>query len=173
MRFEVKHTFDATVDDVIAAMFDPALLPHLAQAMSTMRSIEPIDRTEDDATIRRRTRYTPEPLIKKVGPKEVPPGAMAWTEESRFDKRAKRLEFDNIPQVDTIRKLMINRGTITFRDLGGRTERTISGELTVKVFLLGKIAEKIIYGEAEKILNEEGRALQTFIQSRKKAAPAA
>ena len=50
--------------------------------MSTIQDIQPIERTEDDAQIRRRTRYTPVPLIKKVGPKTVPPGAMAFIEDS-------------------------------------------------------------------------------------------
>jgi hypothetical protein len=170
MKFELKHTFDAPVDAVIAAMFDPALFAHLKKNMSTMRDIQAVERTEDGSTIRRRTRYTPEPLIKHIGPKEVPPGAMAFIEDSRFDKQARRLEFENIPDMQTLRKLLVNKGTITFRDLGGgRSERTVSGELTVKVFLLGKIAERIIYGEAEKILNEEARALASFLATRKAA----
>jgi hypothetical protein len=167
MKFELKHTFDAPVDAVITAMFDPAVFEHLKQNMTTIKDIQPIERTEDAGTIRRRTRYTPVPLIKKVGPKQVPPAALAFIEDSRFDKGARRLEFDNIPDQSTLRKLLVNRGTITFRDLGGRTERTVAGELAVKVFLLGKIAERIIYGEAEKILNEEARALASFITARK------
>ncbi|HJZ85311.1 MAG TPA: DUF2505 family protein [Polyangia bacterium] len=168
MRFELKHTFDAPIDAVLAAMFDPGLFDHLKKNMSTIHDIQPIERTEDEGTIRRRTRYTPVPLIKRVGPKQVPPGAMAFIEDSRLDKRARRLEFENIPDLATLRKLLVNKGTISFRDLGGgRTERTVAGELTVKVFLLGKIAERLIYGEAEKILNEEARALAGFLTVRK------
>ena len=167
MRFELKHTFDAPIDSVVAAMFDPNLFDHLKSNMKTITKIEPLDRNEDDGTIRRRTRYTPVPLIKKIGPKTVPPGAMAFVEDSKFDKRAKRLEFENIPDMNTLRKLLVNKGSISFRELpGGKTERTVSGELAVKVFLLGKIAEKIIYGEAEKILNEEAAALNSFIKAR-------
>jgi Protein of unknown function (DUF2505) len=167
MKFELKHTFDAPVDAVIAAMFDPKLFDHLKANMKTIQAIDPIERTEDDGTIRRRTRYTPVPLIKKIGPKQVPPGAMAFVEDSRFDKRARRLEFENIPDMSTLRKLLVNRGTISFRDAGGgRSERTVEGELVVKVFLIGKLAEKIIYNEAEKILNEEASALHSFIKAR-------
>src|SRR5947207_2015192 len=123
MKFELKHTFDAPRDAVIAAMFDPALLDHLKKEMSTIREIQTLERNDDATSLRRRIRYTPEPLIKKIGPKEVPPGAMAWVEQSRFDKAAQRLEFENIPDMNTVRKLLTNKGTITFRDLGGRTER--------------------------------------------------
>ena len=167
MKFELKHTFDAPIDAVVAAMFDPKLFDHLKSNMKTIQGIDPIERNEDDGIIRRRTRYTPVPLIKKIGPKTVPPGAMAFVEDSKFDKRAKRLDFENIPDMNTLRRLLVNKGSISFRELpGGKTERTVSGELAVKVFLLGKIAEKIIYGEAEKILNEEASALASFIKAR-------
>jgi hypothetical protein len=170
MKFELKHTFDAPIDDVVAAMFDPALFEHLKQNMATLHDVKPLDRKEDATAIERKTRYMPEPLIKRVGPKEVPPGAMAFIEESHFDKGARRLSFENIPDVATLRKFLVNRGVITFRDLGGKTERTIQGELEVKVFLLGRIAERLIYGEAEKMLNEEAKALASFIANRKQAA---
>src|SRR5215510_9575292 len=129
MRFELKHTFDAPMGSVVAAMFDPKVFDHLKSNMTTITNIEPIERTEDDGVIRRRTRYFPVPLIKKIGPKTVPPGAMAFVEDSRFDKRANRLEFENIPDMNTLRRLLVNKGSISFRELpGGKTERTVSGE---------------------------------------------
>src|SRR5262245_12852179 len=110
MKFELKHTFDAPVDKVVMAMFDPTLFEHLqANMRRTMQKIEPIDRNEDAESIRRRTRYTPVPLIERIGPKKVPPGAMAFVEESRFDKRARRLDFDNIPDQSTLRRLLVNK----------------------------------------------------------------
>src|SRR5438045_1748976 len=104
MKFELKHSFDAPVEAVIAAMFDPTLLDYLPKHMTTLREVASLERNEDDRSIRRRTRFVPEPLIKKVGPKEVPPGAMAWVEESRFDKGSRRLDFTNIPEMGTVRK---------------------------------------------------------------------
>ena len=57
------------------------------------------------------------------------------------------------------------------RDLGGRTERTISGELKVTnlPFLLkplGGIAERIIYSNAENLLNEEAKVFGEFLKTR-------
>src|SRR5690349_8848295 len=108
MKFDLTHTFEAPVDAVIAAMFDPALFDHLKTNMTTIRAIEPLDRNEDATSVRRRTRFIPEPLIKKIGPKEVPAGAMAWVEESRFDKAHKRIEFENIADQPQVRKLLVN-----------------------------------------------------------------
>jgi hypothetical protein len=58
--------------------------------------------------------------------------------------------------------------------LGGRTERTISGELKIVnlPFLLkplAVIAEQLIYSEAQKLLNEEAQVFSQFLKSRQKA----
>ena len=68
-------------------------------------------------------------------------------------------------------KHLENSGTFSFRDVGGRTERTISGELKVTnlPFLLkplGGIAERIIYSNAESLLNEEAKVFGEFLKTR-------
>src|SRR6185436_13836152 len=120
----------------------------------------PIDRQEDANTIRRKTKYQPVPLIKKIGPKEVPPHWMAWIEDSNYDRRAHRMDFVNVPTTEKIRNLLENKGSMTLASAGpGKTKRTLSGELKVKVFLLGKIAEGMIHKQAVQILDEEAAAL--------------
>lgn len=165
MKFEISHTFDADMKTVIAAMFNDDLPAFLQQNMNTIIEIEPQSKETVGQTIRRRVRYLPQPLIKKIGPKEVPPRWMEWVEESEFDAASNRLSFTNRPSTQKIANLLINRGTMTFRESGGRTTRTVQGELTVKVFLLGKIAEKFIFKQAGAILDDEAAALKKFIAS--------
>jgi hypothetical protein len=167
MKFEIRHTFEAEMAAVEAALLDPELPAYLKQHMKLVTEIVPLERTEDGDRVRRRVRYVPVPLIKRIGPKEVPPGAMAWVEESSYDRRMHRMEFRNISEHPKLRALLDNAGTLTLRDLGaGRTERVVAGELRVKVTLLGRIAEKIIHGEAEKILGEEARVLADYVKAR-------
>jgi hypothetical protein len=164
MKFEVSHTFDADIDAVEKAIFDPALPAFLLKEMKLVTIIEPLDRQEDASSIRRKTKYQPVPLIKKIGPKEVPPHWMAWIEESTYDRRARRMDFVNIPTTEKIRNLLENKGSLTLTAAGpGKTKRTMNGELKVKVFLLGKIAEGMIYKQAAQILDEEAAALRKFI----------
>ena len=110
-------------------------------------------------------------MIKKVGPKEVPPEALAFVQESTLDRSGKKLSFRNVAEHPKVNKHLESSGTFTFRDMGGKTERTISGELKVVnlPFLLkplAVIAEQIIYSEAQKLLNEEAQAFSQFLKSR-------
>ncbi len=66
---------------------------------------------------------------------------------------------------------MENQGTFKFRDVGGKTERTISGQLKIigLPFLLkplAMIAEQIIYSNAEKLLLEEASVFGKFLAQR-------
>ena len=174
MRFDLKHTFDATVDQVIDGMADPGFPDFMKANMKMVSDMKPVDRREEGNTLRWSIRVVPVPLIKKVGPKEVPPEALAFVQEATLDRAAKRLSFKNNAEHPRVKKHLENSGTFTFRDVGGRTERTISGELKVVglPFLLkplAGIAESIIYSEAQKLLNEEAAVFSQFLKTRTKA----
>lgn len=174
MRFELKHTFDASIDAVIAGMADPGFPDFMKANMKLISNMTPVDRKESEGRLDWRIRVVPVPLIKKVGPKEVPPEALAFVQEASLDRAAKRLTFKNVADHPRVKKHLENGGTFTFRDVGGRTERTISGELKVVnlpfllKFLAG-IAEQIIYSEAQKLLNEEAHVFSQFLKSRQQA----
>ena len=171
MKFELKHTFDASVDEVIAGLSDPAFPDFMKANMKSISDMKPVDRKENGDRLEWKLRVVPVPIIKRVGPKEVPPEALAFVQESVLDRTAKRVTFKNVAAHPRVLKHLENGGTITFRDLGGKTERTISGELKVVglPFLLkplSGIAESIIYGEAQKLLNEEALVFAQFLKSR-------
>ena len=140
MKFEFKHIFDADLETVERAMFDERLAGYLQERCPSVIRIEPLERNDTDDAIERKVRYEPVPMIKKVGPKKVPPEAMIWVEESRYDRKRRQMTFDNVPAHAKVKKLMTNRGTIRLLRLGpGRTERIMEGELTEKVPLLGRV----------------------------------
>lgn len=167
MKFEYKHTFDVPVDTLIEAMFHPELPPVLTEKMTTVVSIEVLERQETEAEIRRRVKYTPVPMIKKIGPKTITPESMVWVEESTFDKGRRELTFANIPDHPKVRAQMTNEGKVTFQDLGGgRSERVMSGTLKIKFPILGRVAEGIIAKNARKMLDEEAEVLAEWMRER-------
>ena len=173
MHFELKHTFDAPIDEVIEAMTDPKFPEFMKQHMKLMTDIKPVDRKEEADRLSWKLRCVPVPMIKKVGPKEVPPEALAFVQESQLDRASKRLSFKNVAEHPRVNKHLENSGAMTFRDLGGKTERTTSGELKVTnlPFLLkplAVIAEKLIYSNAESLLNEEAKVFGEFLKTRGK-----
>jgi hypothetical protein len=172
MKFELKHTFESPIDSVIDAMIDPAFPDFMKAHMKLMSDIKPVERKEEGGRLSWKLRCVPVPMIKKVGPKDVPPEALAFVQESTIDRAAKRIDFKNIAEHPKVNKHLENSGAFTFRDLGGRTERTISGELKVVglPFLLkplAAVAERLIYSNAEDLLNEEAKVFGEFLKTRK------
>ncbi len=173
MKFSLTHTFDAPPSVVAEAMLDPEMPAYLLAHHGIMEEVVPQERKEEGSVVRRKVRYRPRPIIKKVGPKEVPPEMLAFIEESSFDKKALRGEFVNNATREGVRKHLVNKGTMILREVGGKTERTIEGTLEIVGlnFLLkplAAIAERIIYSEAQKILDAEARCVTQFIEKNKK-----
>src|SRR2546430_760522 len=104
MHFELKHTFDAPVDAVIDAMTDPAFPEFMKQHMQLMTDIKSIERKEEVGRLEWKLRCVPVPLIKRVGPKEIPPEALAFIQESSLDRATQRLSFKNIAEHPKVRK---------------------------------------------------------------------
>ncbi|MFH2010687.1 MAG: DUF2505 family protein [bacterium] len=168
MNFEYRHSFAVPVDTLIEAVFHPDLPPFLTEKMTTIISIEPLERQEDDTRLTRRVKYVPVPMINRIGTKKVTPEAMQWIEVSSFDKRTKVMTFENVPTHPKIRAKMTNSGRMEFVARGSdRSERIITGELKVKFPLLGRVAEGIISKNGKKLLDEEAQVLSAWMREHK------
>lgn len=168
MRFEVKHRIQGTVDEVERAMLDARYGEFLLKNHGVLLEVVPQERAEEGDTVRRKVRYRPKPVIASVGPKPVPPEWFAFVESSTYDKKRKELKFTNTPTSDKISRMLVNTGTIRLRDAGGgQTERTVEGEISLKLpFLLKPVAiigERLIQVEGLKILDGEVPVLNRFI----------
>jgi hypothetical protein len=171
MRFEIRHEFDHPREKVEGAMLHADFPKFLLEKHGVLLEVEPKERTENDREIKRKVRYRPKPVIGSIGPKKVPPEWFAFIEESTYDRAAHRLTFSNVPTTGKIRNMLINRGTITLRELGpGRTERIVEGELKLDLpFLLKPLAmigERVIHSEAIKLLDAEARVTREWLSTR-------
>ncbi len=168
MKFRFEHEFDVDVDRLEEAMFSEDLPAYLKEHMPSLEDMEVLDRVEEGNILRRRVRYVPVPLIEKVGPKRVPPEAMIWVEESTYDRSAKLMTFRNVPTHPKVAELMRNEGTVRLQAKGpGRSVRVMEGELKIAVPFLGKVAERIVFKTAGKVIEEEVAALKAFLAERR------
>jgi hypothetical protein len=167
MRFESRQRITGTVDEVERAMLDPRYFEFLLQHHGVLLEVQPLEVKDEGDKVRRKVRYRPKPVIATIGPKRVPPEWFAFVETSTYDKKRKELTFTNVPTSHTISKMLVNTGTLRLRDVGGATERTMDGEISLKLPLLMKplamIGEKIIQSEGLKILDGEAPVLNRFI----------
>jgi hypothetical protein len=168
MRFEARQRIQGTVEEVERALLDERYLGFLLQHHGVLLEVQPLELRHEGERVRRRVRYRPKPVIASVGPKQVPPEWFAFIEVSTYDKRRHELSFTNTPTSHSISKMLVNTGVLKLRDLGnGQTERTLEGEISLKLPLLMKplalIGEKIIQAEGLKILDNEVPVLDRFI----------
>ena len=167
MRFESRQRIMGTVDEVERAMLDPRYADFLLQHHGVLLEVQTLEVKDEGDKVRRKMRYRPKPVIATIGPKRVPPEWFAFVETSTYDKKKKELSFTNVPTSNTISKMLVNTGTLRLRDVGGATERTMEGEISLKLPLLMKplamIGEKVIQSEGLKILDGEAPVLTRFI----------
>jgi hypothetical protein len=167
MRFESRQRIMGTVDEVERAMLDPRYPEFLLQHHGVLLEVQQLELKDEGDKVRRKVRYRPKPVIASIGPKKVPPEWFAFVETSTYDKRKKELTFTNTPTSNSISRMLVNTGTLRLREVGGGTERTMDGEISLKLPFLMKplalIGEKIIQSEGLKILDGETPVLNRFI----------
>jgi hypothetical protein len=167
MRFEARQRIQGTVDEVERALLDERYSDFLLKHHGVLLEVQTLEVKDEGNVVRRRIRYRPKPVISSIGPKKVPPEWFAFIETSTYDKRTKELTFSNVPTSNAISKMMVNSGVLRLRDVNGETERTMDGEITLKLpFLLKPLAligEKVIQSEGLKILDAEPAVLSRFI----------
>ncbi len=168
MRFEARQRIQGTLDEVERAFLDERYSEFLLKHHGVLLEVQPIERKDEGDKVRRKIRYRPKPVIKAVGPKEVPPEFFAFVETSTYDKKKHELTFTNTATSRTISNMLVNTGVLRLRDLGnGQTERTMEGEIALKLpFLLKPLAmvgERLIQSEGLKILDNEVPVLNRFI----------
>jgi hypothetical protein len=168
MRFESRQRINGSIEEVEKALLDDRYLDFLLKNHGVLLEVQLVEKKDEGSVVRRKVRYRPKPVIRSIGPKEVPPEWFAFIESSTWDKNRKELRFSNVPTSNKISNMLVNTGTLRLRDLGGnQTERTMDGEINLKLpFLLKPLAmigEKIIQGEGLKILDAELPVLNRFI----------
>jgi len=168
MRIEYLHKFNADRETVEKLMMSSSYCDFVASRHPMLSGIEVLANEDRGGKIFRRIQYTIKPFVRKVGPKEVPPGITSWIEESVFDKEKHLLHFENIPVTDWVRMRIRQSGVAVFEDLpGGKSRRVMRGELHVMLLkFLGKIVERLLSHQAKKLLDREFGLFGEFLRQR-------
>ncbi len=167
MHFEARQRINGTVAEVEAALTDENYLEFLLKHHGVLLEVALIEKKDDGVRINRKVRYRPKPVIDAIGPKKVPAEFFAFIETSTWDRNKKELKFVNVPTSNRISAMMENTGVLRLRDVGGQCERTMDGEIKLKLpfFLkpLAMVGEAVIQREGLKILDAELPVLNRYI----------
>lgn len=162
MQFEVVHEFDIPLDALELAVISPNLFQELSKRLQSIESVSQKEHILTDARLERLWSYRANVKIPSFATKYVTPEMCAWDEKSIYDIRKHASEWTILPHVKPEwRKMFSAKGTYTLAQLGsGRTRRTVSGSIELRVPLVRQVAEKLIVGEVRKTFDAEADTLR-------------
>lgn len=162
MQFEVVHEFDIPLDALELAVISPNLFQELSHRLSGIESVQQKEHVLTNGRLDRLWSYRATVRIPAFATKYVTPEMCAWDEKSTYDIKRHTSEWTILPHVKPEwRKMFAARGTYTLTQLGsGRTRRTVSGSLELRVPLVRQVAEKLIVGEVRKTFDAEAETLR-------------
>lgn len=177
MRFEATHRFEGTLGEVARAFLDGRYLDFVRAHHGVLLEAQILETRHEGPLVHRRVRYRPRPVIESIGGNEIPPEWFAFVEDSTWDPARHELRFKNTPTSAQIASLLVNTGTLRLRQVDGRCERRMEGEISIKLpfFLkpLALIAEAVIHKEGLKILDAEVSVMNRFLAEVGRGTPPA
>lgn len=182
MKLCLSHRFDAPVARVMRTLSSAQYATHLAAHHSFFHEIEVLRRRESAGVVERSVRYRARPFITRLGVFSLPATWFSWVEQSRFDLKAGLLSFDNVPEVESVRAKLVNRGSMQFDaqvDARGHehTRRTATFELAFDVPALyrplAELGLALVARQLESSLDEEAALLAAWLAENAAQARAA
>ena len=161
MRFSLDQQLPGTVDAVLAALLDPALLQHLG-ALPNLGAPEVLSQERTGDVVVQRVRYAFKGSLSPAVTRVIDPDKVTWIDETTYDLAARRASFHIIP--DHYANKLRCAGTHVFTERDGTTTRHVDGELNVRVPLVGRVVERAIVGGLQDHLRAEADLLATLLQ---------
>lgn len=182
MKLCLSHRFRAPVTRVMRALSSADYASHLVAHHSFFDAIEVLARRESAGVVERSVRYRARPFIARLGIFSLPADWFSWVEHSRFDLTRGLLTFENVPEVQSVREKLTNRGSMKFQrelDAHGRelTLRASSFEIAFEVPALYRPLAELglsrVARQLESSLAEEAGLLDAWLTLRAAQARAA
>ncbi|HET9729966.1 MAG TPA: DUF2505 family protein [Acidimicrobiia bacterium] len=151
MRFDARHTFAAPPDAVVAAMLDPDF--HLTLDLPDLSRPEVVRATPHRIELRYEFIGSLDPVARRL----LAGRKLTWTQTIEFDAAGTsgRLAFGAEAEANRL----FGSAAVACTAHDGETVRTISGELHVRVPLVGTTAERRIVPGLLRRLDVEAAAL--------------
>ena len=161
MDFEISHSLPATVTEVATALLDRRFQESLANVSSALKAREILSQEQHtDGKVARSVRSV---LAVDLGPARpfIGDGEPAWVEAALWDPDEMTWTWEVHPEVGA--QLLSASGSITLTDDAGGTERTVRGDVRVRVPVYGGRVEALIVEHLERAYEEEARLLHDWL----------
>lgn len=162
MHFEVSHEFDIPLDALELAVLSPHLWQKLGARLPNIESVQQKEHVLAGDRLDRVWSYRANVKLPAFAASYVTPEMMAWDEKSTYSIKRHASEWTILPHVKPAwRRYFAAQGTYALTELGsGRTKRTVSGSVELRVPLVRQVAEKLIVAEVKKTFDAEAETLK-------------
>ncbi len=153
MRFRIVQEFDADADRVQAAYLDPAFLQSMG-ALPKLGAPELLGEEREEEVVRRRVRFHFAGELNSAVRAVVDPARLSWVEESTTFLQERRTAW--VIRPDHYVDKLASQGESRLEPVGASaSRRTTTGEVKVRVLLVGgKVESAIISGMEEHAILE-------------------
>ena len=162
MRFEIVQDIAAAPDAVDGALVDPAFLVRMAE-LPKLGSAEVVSQLRDGDTMHQDVRYLFQAELSSAVTRVVDPKKLTWIERSVCDLAAHRSQCEIRP--DNYGGLLSGRYDAVIVVAGDGARRTLTGELKVKMPLVGGKVERAIVGGLEENAAAQTTLIESFLAS--------
>lgn len=168
MQIHASHELDANIERVLDSLIRSEYAAYLSDHHPFFEDVRVLSLKQDAYSIRRYVRYQARPVFSRLGLISIPESWFVWTEMSVLDLRTRVLTFENIPELESIRPKVVNRGKMVFRSLPqGRTVRHSTFEIDLRVAKVYKpfieLGTQLIGKQVVKSLDQEAAVLNRWI----------
>ena len=164
MQFEVVHEFDIPLDALELAVISPNLVEKLGSKVRALgiETIRERTRSLKDGVLERAWHYQANIRIPQFARPYVTREMCAWEEQSVYHMSKHQGRWTITPSVKPEwRKYFTSTGTYELQPLGnGRSRRVIRGDLELRVPVVRRMAERLIFAEVKKAFEAEAATLR-------------
>ncbi len=162
MRFKLQHSFKGiSLADFEALYFNEKFNEALCERLRLPRNV--LELENDGVSLLRRIQCTPERDLPGPLKKLIADGS-SYEEIVKYTWGSMKAEWETIPSM--MADKVSSKGEYSFTQDGDSIVREVSGDIEVKVFGVGKIAEKFLIAEAEKSFDDAALFTQRWIDER-------
>ncbi len=168
MQIQASHELNSNIERVLDSLIRSEYAGYLSTHHSFFEDVRVLSLTQDEHSIRRYVRYQARPVFSRLGPFSIPKSWFVWTEVSVLDLRTRVLTFENVPELESLRPKVVNRGKMVFRSLPDRrTVRHSSFEIDLRVGKvygpLLELGKQLVGKQVLKSLDQEAMVLNQWI----------
>ncbi len=160
MQFTVTETIAAPRDAVVRALAEPGYYAGLGDASTSVRAPELLSAGTVDGRLRVRVRYAFAGSITGPAARVVDVDKLTWVIETTYDTASHRGTLVVVP--DHYVGMLRCDGTLALDEADDGTLETVVGRLDVRVPLVGRSAERAIFGGFTTQLAREAVALAAW-----------